>query len=146
MANQVEVYKELLEAAKNCYRNSYSPYSKYRVGAALLTTDGKIFPGCNIEICSYEGSMCAERVALSGAVSQGCQNFAAIAVVSEQTPGVWPCGICRQYLAEFSIDMMVIVPNTDGGYKALPLKELLPHFFPPSALLAKEAKATQSSQ
>ncbi|HEY9717975.1 MAG TPA: cytidine deaminase [Trichormus sp.] len=136
--NQVDQYTMLLDVARESYKNSHSPYSKFAVGAALLTADGKIFAGCNIEIVSYEGSMCAERCAIAHAVSQGHKDFKAIAVVCERAKDIWPCGVCRQYLAEFNIDMTVIVPTNDkstDGYKTLPLSELLPHFFPPSANL-----------
>src|SRR5579862_7514547 len=94
-------YAELLDTARKMYQNSYAPYSKYRVGSALLARDGRIYGGCNVEICSYEGSICAERSALTKAISEGCREFDAIAVVAEQNKEVWPCGICRQYLAEF---------------------------------------------
>lgn len=130
-------YKELLEVAKAAFQNSYAPYSKYRVGAALLSKDGRIFPGCNVEIVSYEGSICAERVALTRAVSDGVREFVAVAVAAEQNPAkeTWPCGVCRQCLAEFGVDLVVVVPSKDGTIQTLRLKELLPYYFPPSELL-----------
>lgn len=134
MSNQAD-HKKLLELARKSYENSYAPYSKYRVGAALLTKDGRVFQGCNIEIVSYEGSICAERVALAKAVSEGCRDFQAIAVVAEQNTEVWPCGVCRQYLAEFGVETLVVVPTTNGSFASLPVKELLPHFFPTTELL-----------
>ncbi len=135
MLQKVEIYRELLDTARAAFENSYAPYSHFRVGAALLTKEGKIFPGCNVEIVSYEGSICAERVALATAVSQGYREFEAVAVVCEQAAEIWPCGVCRQYLAEFGIELIVAVPTADGAIKTLSLKELLPHFFPPTALL-----------
>ncbi len=135
MTQQTQIYKRLIETARGAFQRSYSPYSKYRVGAALLTADGRIFAGCNIEIVSYEGSICAERAALANAISEGCRQFEAIAVVCEQTPEIWPCGVCRQHLAEFGIDLTVVVPTASGEFKTLTLQELLPHFFPPKELL-----------
>jgi cytidine deaminase len=134
MANG-DKYAELVAAARKMYQLSYAPYSKYRVGAALLGKNGKIYGGCNIEICSYEGSICAERSALTKAVSEGCREFEAVAVVAEQNADVWPCGICRQYLAEFNIDMVVVVPAADGTLRNRQIKELLPFYYPPSELL-----------
>lgn len=131
---KTEKYQGLLEQARAAFQLSYAPYSKYRVGAALLTKDGKVIPGCNIEIVSYEGSICAERTAIASAIAQGHREFEAIAVVCEKSVGTWPCGVCRQYLAEFGIDLMVVIPGEDGSIKSLSLKELLPHYFPPSAL------------
>lgn len=130
----VDTYKQLLETARAAYQQSYAPYSKYRVGAAILTKDGKVFPGCNLEVVSYD-SICAERAALTNALIEGHREFQAIALVAEQNAECWPCGVCRQYLAEFGLDMVVAVPAHDGSVKTMTLGELLPNFFPPSALL-----------
>lgn len=137
MTDKQETYEKLLKTAREAFQNSYAPYSKYRVGAALLTKDGRVYSGCNIEIVSYEGSICAERVALSKAASEGYREFEAVAVCCEQNPEVWPCGVCRQYLAEFGIDMTVVVPGSNGSIRTLKLKELLPYYFPPSELQSK---------
>lgn len=126
--------EQLLATARVALENSYAPYSKYRVGAALLAKDGRVFSGCNMEVCTWEGSICAERVALAGAVAAGCREFEAIAIVCERTPEIWPCGICRQCLAEFGIDWHVVVPQPDGKPKKLRLAELLPYYFPVSEL------------
>ena len=135
--DDVRLYQKLLDCARDAYKHSHAPYSKYRVGAALITKEGKVVPGCNIEVVSYDGSICAERVALASAVSQGQRQFEAIAVVAEQSKEVWPCGVCRQVLAEFGVELMVIVPGQDGSIRSLKLKELLPNFFPTSELLGK---------
>lgn len=120
---------ELVALAKEAMQFSYSPYSHYRVGAALLTKDGKVFKGCNIENGSYGASNCAERTALFKAVSEGEREFAAIAIAAEKSMP-WPCGICRQALNEFAPDIRVIVACGDERAEA-PLPELLPHGFGP---------------
>ncbi len=116
-------YADLVKAAEEAMKNSYSPYSKIRVGAALLTKDGRVFTGCNVENASYGLSMCAERVAVFKAVSEGFRDFQAIAVASDSV-NPSPCGACRQVLSEFSPDMDVIY-----GGKVHKLRELLPDGF-----------------
>ncbi len=127
-------YEQLMAVARDAFQHSYAPYSKFRVGAALLAKDGQIFSGCNIEVVSYAGTMCAERVALAKAVSTGVTAFEAIAVVCEQGPDLWPCGICRQLLAEFGTEIQVLVSLADGSIKKHSVSELLPNLFPTSAL------------
>ncbi len=116
-------YADLVKAAGEAMKNSYSPYSKIRVGAAILTKDGHVFTGCNVENASYGLTMCAERVAAFKAVSEGFRDFQAIAVVSDLV-NPSPCGACRQVLSEFSPDMDVIY-----GEKVQKLRELLPDVF-----------------
>ena len=105
---------------------SYSPHSKFKVGAAIKTDDGKIFTGCNIENVSYGLSMCAERVALFNAVSKGYTKFEAIAISSSGEKSSFPCGACRQFLAEFNLDLFVYLDKDESVYK---LSELIPHVF-----------------
>ena len=123
------------EAAKN----AYVPYSSFQVGAALLTKSGVVYPGCNIENSAYGPSNCAERTAVFSAVARGEREFAAIAVVGKFTDGspaggdgfAYPCGVCRQVLAEFCSpkDFLVLLENAQGERKALTLGELLPYGF-----------------
>ncbi len=122
--------EELIAKAKEAMQYSYSPYSKYRVGACLLSSDGRMFTGCNIENASYGATLCAERTALFKAVSEGARTFSVIAIAADKSlPG--PCGLCRQALNEFASDLRVIVACGDErGESTLP--ELLPHSFGPS--------------
>lgn len=138
MSQQVQIYKRLVEAARAAIANSYAPYSKYRVGAAVLSKDGRVFSGCNVEIVSFGGTICAERTALGSAIAAGCREFEAVAVVSEQTPEIWPCGMCRQSIAEFGTDIVVVVPTAAGGIRSLTMTELLPFYFPPAELKDKK--------
>lgn len=121
--------KELLDIAKKQLEFAYVPYSNFRVGAALLTKDGKVFTGCNIENATYGATNCAERTAVFKAVSEGYKDFSKIAVVSSGKDFTMPCGICRQVLAEFSTDIIVVVENESGDIKTFTIKELLPHNF-----------------
>jgi cytidine deaminase len=124
--------EELLRHAKAAREYSYSPYSHYKVGAALLTADGKIFGGCNIENAGYTASVCAERVAIFKAVAEGMRNFVAIAVVTEN--GGAPCGICRQVMREFALELIVIIGDTSGAFRVVSLSDLLPDSFGPENL------------
>lgn len=121
--------KELIIEAKKAREYSYSPYSKFRVGAALLSVDGKVFTGCNIENASFGGTNCAERTALFKAISEGYNNFTKIAVISDSEKYIVPCGICRQVLSEFSLDMEVIMAKKDGEYTIKTLRDLMPLAF-----------------
>ncbi len=120
---------ELLSAAKDSMKYSYSPYSGFKVGAALLCRSGEIFTGCNIENASYGAANCAERTAVFKAVSCGHNDFEAIAIVSSGGDLTFPCGICRQVLAEFSPEIRVILEDKDGQTVTFTLDELLPHSF-----------------
>lgn len=120
---------KLIEAALSARGRSYSPYSRFRVGAALLTEEGNIFTGCNIENSSYGLTCCAERVALYKAVSEGEKSFSAIAVASDSEDYCTPCGICRQALAEFGSQVKVYMCNRNGKYKILTVEQLLPESF-----------------
>ncbi len=131
---------ELVAMAREAMAFSYSPYSHFPVGAALLAKDGRVFKGCNIENASYGATNCAERTALFKAVSEGAREFTAIAITAEKS-AAWPCGICRQALYEFAPDLRVIVAWGDSREEAL-LSELLPHGFGPASgmldILGKE--------
>ena len=119
----------LLAQAWAAREAAYAPYSNYRVGAALLAASGLIYTGCNIENASYGATICAERVAAVKAVSSGEQCFEALAVVADGTSPPAPCGLCRQFLAEFGQDLQVILANRQGQLRHVRLQELLPGAF-----------------
>lgn len=119
---------ELLRIAKEACGKAYAPYSGFKVGAALLTENGDIYTGVNVENASYGASICAERTAFVKAVSEGERDFAAIAVASEEDEAV-PCGICRQFMYEFAPNMDVITESGAGEPKVRKLRELLPEGF-----------------
>lgn len=122
----------LLALAREAMKRSYSPYSHYAVGAALLCADGRIFQGCNIENASFGLTNCAERTAIFKAISEGAMEFTAIAIAAgESAP--WPCGACRQVLNEFAPGIRVLV-TWDGGQDEMSLNDLLPHGFGPNDL------------
>jgi cytidine deaminase len=121
--------EKLLEIAKNATRNSYAPYSNIHVGAVIVTEDGKIFTGTNIENSSYGLSICAERVAVFNAVSNGYRKFKKIAIITSEGKGIMPCGACRQVLAEFSENTEVITLDKEGNVIRFKLNDLLPHAF-----------------
>lgn len=130
--NEKELCKEAIDAMKN----AYAPYSGYKVGAALLTEEGKLFAGCNIENAAYTPTVCAERVALFNAISSGERNFTAIAVAGGKDgviSGAFPpCGVCRQVMAEFCApDFTVLVVTGEDSYKKYTLNELFPQAFTP---------------
>lgn len=108
---------------------SYAPYSHFCVGAALLCQNGKLYGGCNIESAAYSATLCAERTALAKAVSEGEHGFSAIAISASSGEFAFPCGVCRQLLAEFNPDLLVIVGNHRGELKRYSLRELLPEAF-----------------
>ena len=122
-------FRKLIAAAKTAQRNAYAPYSKFRVGAALLTKSGKVYTGVNVENASYGLTICAERVAIGKAVSEGHRKFVAIAVVAPQTR-LTPCGACRQALAEFG-DCVVICADSRNPRRVRQyrLADLLPEMF-----------------
>lgn len=132
--------KELYDLALSATKNAYAPYSGYKVGAALLASSGKIYLGCNIENASYSPTICAERSAFSAAVSAGERSFLAIAVAGGKdgviTSCAYPCGVCRQVMAEFCKgDFLILAAkNGDGDYEEHTLSELLPHGFGPQNL------------
>lgn len=123
---------KLLELARQARENAYTPYSNYRVGAALLCKDGTVYTGCNVECASYGMTICGERTALCKAVSEGQREFTAIAIASEGA-APYPCGACRQMLNEFAPDMDVYV-TWDGHTQETTLRTLLPNGFGPHSL------------
>ena len=133
-------YRELIRAALDARTRAYTPYSHFQVGAALLASDDRIYTGCNIENAAYTPTVCAERVALFKAVSEGVRSFQAIAIVGGKEGEInetvtSPCGVCRQALYEFCRpDMPVIMAKTEEDYLVSTLGELLPLGFGPANL------------
>lgn len=124
----------LVKAAFAARDNAYAPYSKFKVGAALEGEDGRIFTGCNVENASLGGTICAERVAFTKAVSEGCQHFKRLVIAADGNPPTGPCGFCRQFMAEFVTDEFEItMVNPEGQQKMATLGELLPNAFRPGA-------------
>ena len=121
-------------AARSAREGAYAPYSRFLVGAALLTDEGDIVPGANVENASYGLSMCAERTAVFHAVSEGMRRLVAVAVVGSNPQPAWPCGACRQVLWEFGPEMIVVSEGLDGTREERPLADLLPSAFGPSDL------------
>lgn len=131
-------YNELIKEAFEARKTSYAPYSDFNVGASLLTTDGKVYHGCNIESASYTPSCCGERTAFFKAVSENQRDFKAIAIVAapkgseaEDFDYCAPCGVCRQVMAEFcdTEDFKIILAKSEDDYKVYTLEELLPLSF-----------------
>ncbi|MFC7175611.1 cytidine deaminase [Halosegnis marinus] len=118
---------DLVAAARDALTDAYVPYSEYRVGAALLTADGTLYTGCNIENANYSNSLHAEEVALAEAVKNGHTEFAALAVSSGARDGVTPCGMCRQSLAEFCDESLPVHCDDDDGVATYTLGELIPN-------------------
>ncbi len=120
--------EELIDIARQYRKHSYSPYSRFKVGAAVLTAGGKIYGGCNIENSSYGLTVCAERTAIFKAVSEGEREFEALAVIAGTEGPCSPCGACRQVMADFRIPR-IIMANLRGEVKTASLAELLPFAF-----------------
>lgn len=121
--------EELIKAAKRVRENAFAPFSKFKVGAAVLTKSGKIFTGCNIESASYGLTVCAERVAVWKAISESAKDFSHIAVVADTSELTPPCGVCRQIIWEFCGDIPVILANLKGDIEIIQMIELLPRAF-----------------
>jgi cytidine deaminase len=121
--------RALLDAALAARLRAHAPYSKFQVGAALRAKDGRVFTGCNVENSSYGLSICAERVAMTKAVSEGVRDFVDIAIVTQSARPSPPCGACRQFLAELAPELRVLLGNTHGDSEATTLRALLPHAF-----------------
>lgn len=119
---------ELIEIARQYRENAYTPYSHFKVGAAVLAASGKVYGGCNIENSSYGLTNCAERTAIFKAVSEGEREFAALAVIADTDGPCSPCGACRQVIADFRIPR-IIMANLKGDVKTMTLGELLPFAF-----------------
>lgn len=125
--------KMLVKKALEAKEKAYAPYSGFRVGAALIAGSGKVYTGCNIECSSYSPTICAERTAISKAVSEGERQIVAIAITGD-SEWTYPCGVCRQVIREFGKDAKVIVVKSEDEYKEYSLEELLPHSFGPEDL------------
>jgi len=123
----------LVQRALEARTRAYAPYSGYRVGCAVLTGDGAIVTGCNVENASYGATICAERVALTRAVAEGKDSFVAMAIATQD--GGSPCGICRQVMRELGPDMAVWISNTSGAVRSTSVRELLPDSFDGSSLI-----------
>jgi cytidine deaminase len=134
-----EKKNELLKLAVQGSKNAHCPYSHFRVGAAVLARSGKVYLGGNIENVSYGATVCAERVAIWKAVSEGEKEFEAIAVVGPGKKEAYPCAQCRQVLVEFGLDWLVISGDEEGNYMGeRTVGELVPFAFVPSALLGEK--------
>jgi len=127
-------YEALIAAAKQSRENAHAAYSNFRVGAALRATSGRIFGGCNVENATYGLTVCAERVALFKAISEGERGFDAIAVVTDADSLTPPCGACRQLIWEFCGDVPVILANLKGKVDTIAMRDLFPKPFDASSL------------
>jgi cytidine deaminase len=125
-----DIRDRLLKIANEARKHAYAPYSKdFKVGAAVLTEDGSIFPGCNVENSSFGATMCAERVAVFKAVCEGHRKIRAIAVIADDSQPIAPCGMCLQVISEFGQDADIIMANTKGDVELTNMKVLLPRNF-----------------
>lgn len=136
-----DTIKNLISHAVDARKKSYSPYSHYQVGAALLAENGQVITGCNVENAAYTPTNCAERTAFFKAVSEGVTDFRAIAIVGSPegdvlTQYAYPCGVCRQVMMEFCnpLDFQIIVAKSEDEYRVMTLEELLPDGFGPDNL------------
>lgn len=127
--DQLVTDDDLVQVARDAMENAYAPYSRFRVGAALVTRGGHIFTGVNVENASYGLTVCAERVAVFKAVSEGRRDITRLAVVSSSGEHTYPCGACRQTLNEFGKDMKIVLGDARGNTISVPLSDLLPHSF-----------------
>lgn len=130
--------KDLLRLAEKAKENAYVPYSNFKVGAALLTKDNKVYTGCNVECASLGGTNCAERTAIFKAISEGSRDIEAIAIASSNSPKnepTYPCGICRQVIIEFGPEIRIITGYSEGEIYECKIKDLIPHYFSGSDFL-----------
>lgn len=134
--------KDLILSALEARKKAYTPYSEFKVGAAVLTAELRIYTGCNIENAAYSPGICAERTAVYKAISEGCRKIKAIAIVGDKTGDsisqyAFPCGVCRQVMREFSNpeEMIVIVAKSCEEYQLYTLNQLLPESFGPENLI-----------
>ena len=125
-AKLTEIEQMIVNAAKEAREHAHAPYSKFKVGAALLTEEGNVYAGCNVENASYGASVCAERNAVAQAVLVGEKEFMRLAVVTQTSPPSAPCGLCRQVLVEFCDDLPILLCNPEGEFVRTTLKDLQP--------------------
>lgn len=143
-SEKVDEINELIKESHNMKNKSYCPYSKFRVGAAILCQDGTVITGCNVENVSYGLTICAERTAIVKAVSEGYKSFKAIAIASDlKNSFIVPCGACRQYMVEFGVNWDVYLTKPDFTYKHYTTGELLPLSFVPGNL--EEERISQNA-
>lgn len=121
--------KALIKSALNALKNSHSPHSGFRVGAAILTTSRGIYPGTNVEFDAFSLTVCAERAAIFNAVSRGEKDFVKIAIATSSRKFKYPCGLCRQAMMEFNPELEVILITSDKKIKRFILKEIMPNYF-----------------
>ena len=121
--------QELVKQAIKARENSYSPYSNFKVGAALLTKSGKIFLGTNVENCGYSQTNCAERSALFSAISNGEREFEKLAIIGSGDDYIYPCGTCRQVIQELAPNIEIICAKTEEDFQILTMSDLLPYAF-----------------
>ncbi|GIM28066.1 cytidine deaminase [Clostridium polyendosporum] len=134
------MYDKLIEAAIQARENAYAPYSNFMVGAAVLCENGKIFSGCNIENASFGATNCAERTAIFKAVSEGCRTIKSVAVIGDPNNFTFPCGICRQVIAEFAEngDIKIFIVKNKKEFIVKTLDEVLPGVFSKKDLLMQD--------
>lgn len=133
-------HRALVRAARSARKHSHSPYSHFRVGAAVMTAGGKIFAGCNIENSSFGLTICAERTALFKAVSEGQRRFVALAIATDEPEFIAPCGACRQVIQDLAPKAQVILCDRNGRTKTFAASDLLPHPFGPDDLDHKKTR------
>jgi cytidine deaminase len=124
-----EEMKNLIEIASKARENAHAPFSNFKVGAAVVTEEGKIYSGCNVESASYGLTVCAERVAIWKGISEGYKKFSGIVIVADTEALTPPCGTCRQIIWEFGGDMPIVFANLNGKNETYTSSELLPHAF-----------------
>jgi cytidine deaminase len=133
-AGRTREWMVLRERAAAAMANAYAPYSGFRVGAALLGSDGSVSEGCNVENASYPVGICAERAAIAAAVARGVRNFSAIVIATEAETPTSPCGMCRQVLMEFAPDLAVLSVTSNGAEAQWSMSDLLPAAFTPTSM------------
>lgn len=137
---------ELVAKALKARIRAYAPYSRYRVGAALLTKGGECYVGCNIENSAYGLCLCAERVAMSSAVAAGKRDFVAMAIATDSVPPASPCGSCLQFMSELGPGMRLLLCNPHGDVEQTHVEELLPRAFGTSSLKSGQSRGSQGTR
>ena len=141
-----ESLQQLVETAKKARLQSIAPFSNFLVGAAVKTEEGKVYTGCNVESASYGLTVCAERVAIWKALSEGERKFTELAIVADTQSLTPPCGTCRQIIWEFAKNATIVLGNLDGETQVVSIRELLPRAFDARFLSAARASAKESGQ